>query len=74
MEFYKEYVEKRFYNDNGFGYRAITATDQLNEETKINQQWRSEIKGYVIDINGCSHILVRWAGLSSTEFTEVHYE
>ncbi|SNU09243.1 hypothetical protein SAMN05216470_1755 [Streptococcus equinus] len=73
MEFYKEYIDIRKYNDNGRSFRTITATDQLNQEVKINQQWKSEVKGYMVE-DCYTSILVRWVGLSSTDFTEVHYE
>lgn len=66
MEFYKEYV------DDCFGDDGSSATKKLNEDVKNNPQWKSEVQGYsVYDDIAC--ILVRWVGLSSTEFTEVHY-
>lgn len=72
MEFYKEYSSCEEGMPNG-GFRVKYASEMLNEDVKRNPQWKSEVLGYT-SVEGWVIILVRWVGLSSTEFTEVHYE
>lgn len=74
MEFYKEYFDRKIKGHiMGYSeyptYVTVSSIEWLNREIDENPQQASKVVGYTHSQEG-ARILVRWIGVSETEFKE----